>query len=151
MELLKNAQVPEDIIILDEEGLRDIWHNAKLIGRAYSKAEEIVDYTKESVGLKEGIDARIKAIEWDVQMILEINHKLEEVENELHEKCKEIPNAENLLEIKGVGESILTGIIAEIGDINRFDDAKEIQKLSGLSLLVSSSGKHNGQMRISYR
>lgn len=151
LELLKNAQVPEDIIILDEEGLRDIWHNAKLRGCGYSKAKEIVDYAKASVGLKEGIDASRKAIEWDVQMILKINQKLEEVENELHEKCKEIPNAENLLEIKGVGENILAGIIAEMGDINRFDDAKEIQKLSELSLVASSSGKHNGQTRISYR
>lgn len=151
LELLKTAQLPEDIIELGEEGLRDIWHNAKLRGRGYSKAKEIVDYAKASVGLKEGNDAGRKAIEWDVQMILEINQKLEEIEKELHEKCKEIPSAENLLEIKGVGENILAGIIAEMGDINRFDDTKEIQKLSGLSLVASSSGKHNGQTRISYR
>ena len=84
-------------------------------------------------------------------MILEIEQELAKVEAELHEKCKKIPNAENLLEIKGVGENILAGIIAEMGDIERFDDAKEIQKLSGLSLVASSSGKHNGQTRISYR
>ena len=31
----------------------------------------------------------------------------------------EIPYAENILEIKGVGENILAGIVAEMGDISR--------------------------------
>lgn len=45
------------------------------------------------------------------------------IESTLHEKCREIPYAENILEIKGVGENIL----AEMGDISRFDDVKQIQ------------------------
>ena len=151
LELLKAAQVPKDIVMLGEEGIRDIWHNAKLRGRGYNRAKEIVEYAKTSVGIKEGMEAGKSAIKWNVTIILEIEQELAKVEAELHEKCKEIPNAENLLEIKGVGENILAGIIAEMGDIERFDDAKEIQKLSGLSLVASSSGKHNGQTRISYR
>ena len=63
----------------------------------------------------------------------------------------EIPYAENILEISGVGERVLTGILAEIGDISRFDDVKEIQKLSGLGLVACSSGKHKGETKISYR
>ena len=38
-----------------------------------------------------------------------------------------------------------------MGDIDRFDTAKEIQKLSGLSLVACSSGKHKGQTKISHR
>lgn len=38
-----------------------------------------------------------------------------------------------------------------MGDISRFDDVKEIQKLSGLGLVACSSGKHKGQTKISYR
>ena len=56
-----------------------------------------------------------------------------------------------ILEIKGVGENILAGIVAEMGDISRFDDVKEIQKLSGMSLVACSSGKHKGQTKISHR
>ena len=122
--------------MLGEEGIREVWHNAKLRGRGYSRAKEIVEYAKTSVGIKEGMEAGKSAIKWNVTMILEIEQELAKVEAELHEKCKEIPNAENLLEIKGVGENILAGIIAEMGDIERFDDAKEIQKLSGLSLMT---------------
>lgn len=33
----------------------------------------------------------------------------------------------------------------------RFDDVKEIQKLSGLGLVSCSSGKHKGEVKISHR
>lgn len=38
-----------------------------------------------------------------------------------------------------------------MGDISRFDDVKEIQKLSGMGLVACSSGKHKGQTKISHR
>ena len=38
-----------------------------------------------------------------------------------------------------------------MGDISRFSNAKEIQKLSGLSLVACSSGKHKGETKISHR
>ena len=63
----------------------------------------------------------------------------------------EIPYAENILEIPGIGKNILSGIISEMGDIERFDEAKEIQKRSGMALVANSSGKHKGETRISYR
>lgn len=63
----------------------------------------------------------------------------------------EIPHSENILEINGVGENILAGILAEMGDISRFDDVKEIQKLSGMGLVACSSGKHKGQTKISHK
>lgn len=63
----------------------------------------------------------------------------------------EIPHAENILEINGVGENILAGILAQMGDISRFDNVKEIQKLSGMGLVACSSGKHKGQTKISHR
>ena len=55
------------------------------------------------------------------------------------------------MDIQGIGVTVLAGILSEMGDIRRFDNAKEIQKLSGLGLVACSSGKHKGQTRISYR
>ena len=53
---------------------------------------------------------------------------------ELKEKVKEVPNVEKLLAIKGVGMSTVIGFIAEVGDIGRFTDPKQIQKLAGLEI-----------------
>lgn len=42
----------------------------------------------------------------------------------------------------GIGGNILAGILAEMRDISRFDGVEKIQKLSGMGLAASSSGKH---------
>lgn len=151
LEVLKRAPMPEDILALGEEGLREIWQEAKLRGRGYSRAKGIVEYAGSSVGLEDGTSAGREAVKWFAQQIIKLDEQLSEVESSLHSKCKEIPHAENILEIRGVGENILSGILAEMGDVSRFDDAKEIQKLSGMSLVANSSGKHKGQTKISHR
>lgn len=108
-------------------------------------------YASESIGLKDGTDASSQAVKWFAEKIMELDVKIAMVELQLNQKCMEIPHAENILEISGVGERVLSGILAEIGDVSRFDDVKEIQKLSGLGLVACSSGKHKGETKISHR
>lgn len=151
LEVLKVAPIPSDIVELGAEGLKSLWHEAKLRGRGYSRARAIVDYASKSVGLTGGTEAGKQAIKWFVEQITKLDEQLAEIEKALHQKCMEIPHAENILQINGVGENILAGILSEMGDISRFDDVKEIQKLSGRGLVACSSGKHKGQTKISHR
>lgn len=151
LEVLKVAPFPEDIVKLGADGLRDIWRKAKLRGRGYSRADQIVRYARESVGLKQGTSGGRKAVRIFAGQMRELAETLEEIEGELHQKCREMPYAENILEMDGIGENILAGVLAEMGDITRFDDAREIQKLSGLGLVACSSGKHKGETKISHR
>ena len=151
LELLKEAPFPDELTALGEEGIRQIWHAAKLRGRGYSRAGEILQYAKASVGIKEGSIASKAAVKWFVQKIMELDAELAVIENQINRKCQEIPHTCNVLEISGIGENTLSGILAEMGDILRFDDVKEIQKLSGLGLVACSSGKHKGETKISHR
>lgn len=151
MEVLKVAPFPKDIIALGEQGIRDIWHAAKLRGRGYSRAGEILELAHKSVGMKEGADAGRQSVQWFVNRIMELDEQLEVIGQQLNDKCKEIPYAAKALDILGLGENTLAGILAEMGDISRFDDVKEIQKLSGLGLVACSSGKHKGETKISHR
>lgn len=151
LELLKQASFPEDLTALGEDGIRQIWKDAKLRGRGYSRAGEILRYAKTSVGIKDGAAAGKTAVKWFTQKIMELDAELAVIEEQIGQKCQEIPHAGNILEISGIGENTLSGILAEMGDIKRFDDVKEIQKLSGLGLVACSSGKHKGETRISHR
>lgn len=151
LSLLKVAPFPEDLLAAGEDGIRKIWHDAKLRGRGYSRADRILERAKASIGLKDGAGSAKKAVKIFVEQIETLSGNLEDIEAELHAKCREIPHAENILEMKGIGDNILAGILAEIGDHRRFDDAKEIQKMSGLGLVACSSGKHKGQTKISHR
>lgn len=151
LEVLRVAPIPADMVALGVDGLKNIWHGSKLRGRGYSRAGEIINYARTSVGLTDGVNAGRESAKWFAQQIMKLDEQLAEIEDALHRKCKEIPHAENVLEIKGVGENILAGIVAEMGDISRFDDVKEIQKLSGMGLVACSSGKHKGKTKISHR
>lgn len=151
LEVIRHAPFPEDILTIGADGLRAIWHDARLRGRGYSRADKIVRLAEQSIGLKDGVSSYRRAVKWFAEQILELDDELKETESQLHEKCRKIPYAENVLEIKGLGENILSGILAEMGDITRFDDVKEIQKLSGLGLVACSSGKHKGETKISHR
>ena len=79
------------------------------------------------------------------------NNRLQEVMLLIEELVKQIPMAEKLMEIKGVGIKTVSGFLAEAGDITRFSSPKELQKLAGLALVENSSGKHKGQTTISRR
>ena len=91
----------------------------------------------------------------EIRMLLEDyesrNIRLQEVMTLIEGLAKQIPMAEKLLEIKGVGIKTVSGFLAEVGDISRFNTPKELQKLAGLALVESSSGKHKGETTISRR
>lgn len=76
---------------------------------------------------------------------------MEELMELIEEKISEVPYADKLLEIKGVGLKTVCGFIAETGDISRFDNPKQLQKLAGYAIVENSSGKHKGESHISYR
>ena len=151
LELLKEASFPDELVALGTEGMKQIWHEAKLRGRGYVNAPSILEYARKSVGIKDGADVSRQAVKWFVSRIIELDGQLSEIENQLNQRCMEIPHAKNILAVSGIGENILSGILAEMGDISRFDNVKEIQKLSGLGLVACSSGKHTGETKISHR
>ena len=151
LEVLKVAPFPDELVALGTEGIKKIWHDAKLRGRGYVNATSILECAKKSIGIKDGAESSKKAVKWFVNRIIELDEQLSDIENQLNQKCMEIPYAKNILAISGIGENTLSGILSEMGDISRFDDVKEIQKLSGLGLVACSSGKHKGETKISHR
>ena len=102
------------------------------------------------MGLEAGEAARLEIWVLVNDYILKAE-QLKRLDEYLEEKVKEVPNVEKLLAIKGVGISTVIGFVAEVGDIGRFTDPKQIQKLAGLEIVKKSSGKKKGQPRISKR
>ena len=149
MLIIKAAQLPEDIQTLGIDGVNQIWRDAKLRAVGKARAKTLIKAAEHSIGSKEGtMSARM-----EIRMLLEDyesqNMRLQEVMVLIEELVKEIPMAEKLLEIKGVGIRTVSGFLAEVGDISRFNNPKELQKLAGLALVENSSGKHKGETTIS--
>ena len=149
--ILKAAPLPEDILTLGINGVNQIWRDAKLRAVGKARAKTLIEAAEHSVGSKEGaVSARM-----EIRMLLEDyesrNIRLQEVMGLIEGLVNQIPMAEKLLEIKGVGIKTVSGFLAEVGDIRRFNDPKELQKLAGLALVENSSGKHKGKTTISRR
>lgn len=81
----------------------------------------------------------------------QLNKELEEIKNRLIELASQIDYVEKIVEISGVNYISVVGIIAETGDLRNYDHAKQIIKMSGLSLKESSSGQKKGKKHISKR
>ena len=151
MMVLKRAPLPEDILTLGIEGVNQIWRDAKLRAVGKKRAESLINAAKHSVGTKEGaVAARL-----EIRMLLEDYEsrtaRLQEIMTLIEELVKQIPMAEELMKIKGIGIKTVSGFLAEVGDVSRFSNPKELQKLAGLALVENSSGKHKGQTTISRR
>ena len=149
--VLKAAPLPEDIMKLGAEGVNRIWRDAKLRGAGMKRAKTLVTAAEHSVGSKEAPEAARMELnnllnDMDVYVA-----RQEELLRNIEEKLKEIPYTDNLLAIKGIGMVTVSGFIAEVGDIGRFDNPKQLQKLAGYAIVSNESGKHNGESRISYR
>ena len=149
--VLKVAPLPDDIRKLGAEGINKIWRDAKLRGAGMKRAKTLVAAAEHSVGSKDAPGAarmEIRNLLNDLDMY---TARLNELLQGIEEKLKEIPYVDKLMAIKGIGLTTVSGFIAEVGDIGRFDNPKQLQKLAGYAIVANESGKHNGESRISHR
>ncbi len=149
--IIKQAPLPADIKALGVEGVNKIWRDAKLRGAGLKRAKKLVEAAEHSIGSQEGLTAARMEIRNLMTDYETYSNRVEELVELIDELMTEIPYVDKLLQIKGVGIKTVSGFIAEVGDISRFDNPKQIQKLAGYALVEDSSGKHQGETRISRR
>ena len=149
--VLQAAPLPEDIRKLGVEGVNRIWRDAKLRGAGMKRAKILISAAEHSVGSKEAPEAARMELRNLLNDMDVYASRVEELLGMIGEKLKEIPYIDQLMAIKGVGVITVSGFIAEVGDIKRFDDPKQLQKLAGYAIVANQSGKHKGESRISYR
>ena len=149
--VLRKAPLPKDIVALGAEGVNKIWRDAKLRAIGMKRAETLVAVAERSIGSRHA-DAAARMDLWQLLDEWELCEKqLQAVNDLLAVLVSQVPNADKLLAIPGVGLVTVAGFLAEVGDISRFDDPRQIQKLAGLAIVENSSGKHKGKSQISRR
>ena len=133
------------------DGINQIWRQMKLRCVGLKRAQRAFEAAQNSVGCTTGIEAA----RMELQILLEdYDAKLQQYERIMkvvESLCRQIPEVEELLKIKGIGLITVAGIFAEVGDLRRFSSPRQLQKLAGLAITENSSGKHKGQTEISRR
>ncbi|MCI5582136.1 MAG: IS110 family transposase [Anaeroplasma sp.] len=73
----------------------------------------------------------------------QIKH-LESVLDEIVEIAKTLPNFEMIRSIPGIADNLAARILAEIGDVNRFNNASQLVAYSGIDPQIYQSGQISG-------
>jgi transposase len=149
--VLNEFATPDQILGKGIDGIKERWREEKIRAVGVKRAVKLIEAAQRSVGIREGL----MAAQNDLMVLLEdYAMKMRQYQttmNMVEELIYQIPGVDQLLKIKGVGMILVAGLLAEIGDISRFNHPKQIQKLAGLNLKENSSGKHKGKTTISKR
>jgi transposase len=147
---LRSFPTPEKVMEMGVDKIVETWR--KHMKRASLKrAERLVKAASRSVGRTSGkvaSEASLQNLLAEYDLYCQQYDKQEQLMQEL---LMQVPNADKLLDIKGVGLITAATFVGEVGDISRFQDPRQIQKLAGLNLVENSSGKHKGKTTISRR
>jgi len=76
-----------------------------------------------------------------VDIIIYNSNKLDEVKKDIINLAKQTPYFNIINSIYGIGETSTAQIIAELGDINRFENIKQLNAFCGLDPTIIQSGK----------
>jgi len=86
-----------------------------------------------------------KLIKSSAAQINAVSKTQSEILEKMREIAKSLPEWEVVIEMSGVGETLAAQLIAEIGDINRFDSKKSLTGFAGVDSPTYQSGTVNRQ------
>ena len=148
--VLMRAPLPSDILELGVDGICRIWRESKVRAAGINRAKKLVEAAQKSIGLKGG-----EAVRQELWQLMEehelLKKQLSDIMWIIDGLLARIPGADRLLKVPGAGVVTVAGFLSEVGDISRFTDPKQIQKLAGLAVVENSSGKRKGMPGISRR
>jgi len=148
---LKEFPTPDKVLGKGTDAIAERWQRAKLRPLGKKRAARLTAAAEASIGVREGL----LAAENNLMMLLDdyemkMRH-LQQVMALVGQLVCQIPGIDRILNIKGIGLVTVAGFIAEVGDLDRFDHPKQIQKLAGLNIKENSSGKYKGKTTITKR
>ena len=151
LKLLPIYMFPSDVMAANREKMLEDIKVASNGTEGNKLMEKMFKAARRSVGVKEGLKAvRLRIISL-IEDLEYFRKKKADIEAELEVVMGEVQLGDILQSIMGVGPIISAAFLGEAGDIDRFDDWKQVRSLSGLNLVENSSGKHKGKTKVSKR
>ncbi len=148
---IKHFTTPEKIFALSLDSITQIFKKVSRGKLGQDRAKQLHAAAGGSIGITEGKQSIVFEIEHLVSKIEAEDKFIDALQKQMSLYLQQIPYSQNILSIRGLGEVTVAGLIGEVADFNKFDTISELMKLAGLDLYEISSGKHQGQRRISKR
>lgn len=139
---VRNTTYDKLVAELKTQGLKALRKDA--LSRLFEVAEHSIGLTYSPVMARNEIHALL-----DQYHMLE--DQLEAITAELTEIARRLPEFKYLVSIPGISENTVMELIAQTGSLKLYDNPRQLIKHAGLTLATNSSGKYDGQKRISKR
>ena len=151
MQVLKECPFPAYILKAGAEGVLRVIKKAVKKTVGIKRAEALVEAAKSSVGVNYGLAAAKIKLRQNIEELELINKQLDEIEQEMATQLTETGYGNKILAIKGIGVVTAASFLGEVGDLRRFDSARQISNMAGYNLTEDSSGKNKSGTTISKR
>jgi transposase len=143
----------QSIRMLDLESFsREAWD---LIGRKVEKRRWLAEtyaMAAESIGLPVSVDSlAIRMFRLQLSRQLELNTQREELDHMAQELLAENADFRRLQTLPGIGAIMALTILAEAGDLRRFNHHRQFLRYCGLDLCKEQSGQSRGRETLSKR
>jgi len=142
---LKHFGTLEALIQAGPDGIHQLWKEQHIKNYGQKKAHALYTLARQSIGIKRNSLAAAHKLRILINNYEANQQALAETEEKLQQQLEQLPQAQQLMDIPGIGPVIAGTFLAEIGDIQNYNSPKQIQKLAGYAITSKSSGKHNGK------
>ena len=152
--ILRAAPFPVYISALGAEDLWEAWRTnrpSKGIRLSKKLAGQFVETAKNSIGITTGLRAARMRLDDLLDQLDVLDQQIKNCDQTMDDIISALDIGKYLTSVPGVGKIIAASFIAETGNLDRFDDWKQIRKIAGLNLVEQSSGQHKGKTKISKR
>jgi len=151
LHLLEQSYLPKDIVQASEEELLFEVKQAAKRGVGIKKIQHLKQAAQNSIGLSTGLTMARHEIRYLIDQYKALEQRLITLEAQLEELVLQVPGADRMMDIKGVGVLTVAGFFAEVGDLRQYKDPRQIIKLAGLNLKMNQSGLFKGKTTITKR
>ncbi len=148
--LLEQCPFPQDVLTLKIATLRDMMvRSSRKKAWAAQKATAVHKAARESIGLKQIGSADRYRVKMCVEEVKRTERMMKDIKHELRRVLQEIPNAQYVLSIPGIGTISASVFLGELGNPSHFQSARQIVKYAGYDPQESDSGNRTGRKFIS--
>ncbi|QQK76258.1 IS110 family transposase [Salicibibacter cibarius] len=148
---LRTFPLPQAIAETTPEAIVDTWKAYAKRHAGFARAQKLHEAAEKSVGITAGLRFAHQELEALLDQYELYTRQLETLEAQLTEQLEHLPGAEQMRDIKGLGDMTIAAFFAEVGDIHQYRHPKQLISLAGLDLKENSSGVYKGQTTISKR
>ncbi len=123
------------------------WCKANRYNYSEAKAAQIHAYSRTQVSSLPMTDAVMKIVQESAKLLNSTLETLAAIRTEMDKLSSALPEYETVMSLYGVGRVMCSQLIAEIGDVRRFERSKSLVAMAGIDPPPDQSGQHDPKSR----